>query len=80
MKIPLTRIGLVGPLPPPYGGMANQTRQLARLLQLEGIQVELVQVNAPYQPAWAGKIRGLRAFFRLMPYLLRLWQGGSFYI
>ncbi len=25
-------IGLVGPLPPPSGGMANQTRQLARLL------------------------------------------------
>ncbi len=26
------RIGLVGPLPPPAGGMAMQTRQLAELL------------------------------------------------
>ncbi|GJL75980.1 MAG TPA: glycosyltransferase family 4 protein [Nitrosomonas sp.] len=74
MSLPLLRIGLVGPLPPPYGGMANQTRQLARLLQQEGIQVELVQVNAPYQPAWAGKIKGIRAVFRLVPYLVRLWQ------
>ncbi len=30
------RIGLVGPLPPPAGGMANQTRQLAELLEREG--------------------------------------------
>ncbi len=74
MNIPLSRIGLIGPLPPPYGGMANQTRQLAKLLQQEGIQVELVQVNAPYRPAWSGKIRGLRAVFRLMPYLVSLWQ------
>jgi len=48
-------IGLVGPLPPPAGGMANQTRQLARLLGEAGIAVEVVQVNAPYQPAWAEK-------------------------
>ena len=30
------RVGLVGPLPPPAGGMANQTRQLAELLDAEG--------------------------------------------
>ena len=71
---PILHIGLVGPLPPPYGGMANQTRQLAGLLQQEGVLVELVQVNAPYQPAWAGKIRGLRAVFRLIPFLLQLWR------
>jgi hypothetical protein len=32
-------IGLVGPLPPPFGGMANQTRQLAELLRSEGLTV-----------------------------------------
>ena len=74
METTLTRIGLVGPLPPPYGGMANQTRQLESLLTQEGVQVDVVQVNAPYQPAWAGKITGVRAFFRLLPYLRRLWQ------
>ncbi|WP_256250604.1 glycosyltransferase family 4 protein [Nitrosomonas sp. Nm51] len=74
---PVLHIGLVGPLPPPYGGMANQTRQLAGLLQQEGVRVEVIQVNAPYQPAWAGKIRGLRAVFRLIPYLLRLWRAAG---
>lgn len=68
------RLGLVGPLPPPNGGMAMQTLQLARLLEEEGIAVELVQTNAPYRPALAGKIKGLRALFRLLPYLWRVWR------
>ncbi|WP_338769421.1 glycosyltransferase family 4 protein [Massilia sp. METH4] len=67
-------IGLVGPLPPPSGGMANQTLQLAGLLRGEGIEVETVQVNAPYQPAWAGRIKGVRAIVRLLPYLAGLWR------
>jgi phenylacetate-CoA ligase len=70
-------IGLVGPLPPPPGGMANQTRQLARLLEEEGVCVEVVQVNAPYWPRWIGSIRGVRALFRLVPFLLRLWRAAG---
>jgi glycosyltransferase involved in cell wall biosynthesis len=66
------RIALVGPLPPPAGGMANQTRQLAELLGAEGATVEIVQVNRPYSPTWIGRIRGLRAVFRLVPYMWRL--------
>jgi len=66
-------ITLVGPLPPPAGGMANQTRQLAHLLSREGCDVLLVQTNAPYYPAWVATIRGLRALFRLIPYIHRLW-------
>lgn len=68
------RLGLVGPLPPPNGGMAMQTLQLARLLRDEGLVVELVQTNAPYWPAFAGRITGLRALFRLVPYLWRVWR------
>ena len=68
------RIALVGPLPPPSGGMANQTRQLAELLGSEGLRVEVVQVNPPYRPAWVGAVWGVRAFFRLVPYLLALWR------
>jgi glycosyltransferase involved in cell wall biosynthesis len=71
------RIALVGPLPPPSGGMANQTKQLAGLLAAEGVRVELVQVNAPYRPAWIASLRGVRAMFRLFPYLLRLWQAAG---
>ena len=68
------RVGLVGPLPPPAGGMANQTRQLAELLRAAGAMVRLVQTNAPYRPAWAGHIPLLRAVFRLLPYLAALWR------
>ncbi len=74
MKTSKLRIALVGPLPPPAGGMANQTLQLARLLREEGASVELIQVNRPYQPAWIGKVKGARALFRLLPYLLHLWR------
>ncbi len=68
------RIALVGPLPPPAGGMATQTAQLRRLLGEAGAQVELVQSNAPYRPAWIARLPGLRAFWRLPFYLLKLWQ------
>ena len=71
------RLALVGPLPPPFGGMANQTRQLSELLTSEGVFVEVVQVNAPYRPTWIEKLKGLRALFRLVPYLLRLWRAAG---
>ncbi len=67
-------IALVGPLPPPFGGMANQTRQLANLLEKEGIKVVLVQTNARYRPAWIAGVIGLRALFRLLPYLFSVWM------
>jgi len=71
------RVGLVGPLPPPAGGMANQTRQLLELLRQEGADVEFVQTNAPAQPAWTGRVRGLRAVVRLIPYVGALWRLAS---
>ena len=67
-------IGLVGPLPPPFGGMANQTRQLAELLRGEGLMVSVVQTNAEYRPSWVSGLPVIRAFFRLVPYLLNLWN------
>jgi glycosyltransferase involved in cell wall biosynthesis len=54
--------------------MANQTRQLARLLGEEGLHVELIQTNAPYKPSWIERWRGIRALFRLLPYLRVLWK------
>lgn len=69
------RVCLVGPLPPPDGGMANQTRQLAGLLRGEGFRVDVVQTNAAYRPAWIGRVRIARAVFRLLPYVARLWSG-----
>lgn len=71
------RIGLVGPVPPPPGGMAMQTRQLAELLQREQAHVVLVPTNAPYRPAWVAGLRGIRALFRLVPYLVALWRAAG---
>jgi glycosyltransferase involved in cell wall biosynthesis len=71
------RVGLVGPLPPPAGGMANQTRQLAELLRAAGATVHLVQSNAPYRPAPVARWPVLRAAFRLLPYLAALWRAAG---
>lgn len=70
-------IGLVGPLPPPGGGMANQTRQLAELLRSEGALVQVVQTNSQYRPALVSRARGLRALFRLVPYVFALWRAAG---
>lgn len=68
------RVLIVGPLPPPAGGMANQTEQLVRLLNLEGLAVRVVQTNIAYRPDWVARWRGVRAMFRLMPYIIALWR------
>ncbi len=67
------RVGLVGPLPPPAGGMANQARQLAELLDPVCQTVTFVQTNAPYPARWIGRLPVVRAGFRLLPYLWKLW-------
>ncbi|WP_290610850.1 glycosyltransferase family 4 protein [Arsukibacterium sp. UBA3155] len=70
-RAPLT-LALVGPIPPPAGGMAMQTAQLLRLLtETDQINVKLVAVNPPYRPQWVANIPVLRALCRLLPYF---WQ------
>ncbi len=76
MTVPL-RVLMVGPLPPPSGGMANQTRQLVRLLEAEGIAVSVIRTNAPYRPAWVGPLRGVRSVFRLIPYMTELFEAAG---
>lgn len=68
------RLGVVGPLPPPAGGMATQTRQLVNLLREEHVDVSLVQNNKPYSPKFIEKVKGVRALFRLIPYLFEVWK------
>ncbi len=68
------KIGIVGPLPPPAGGMATQTRQLYELLTAEGLDVRIVQTNPPYSPSWIAEIKGFRALFRLLPFFLKVWK------
>lgn len=71
------RLTIVGPLPPPSGGMANQCKQLLGLLEGEGAQVELVRTNTPYSPAFVGRVPVLRAFARLVPYIFALWRAAG---
>jgi glycosyltransferase involved in cell wall biosynthesis len=54
--------------------MAMQTLQLSDLLAGEGVTVEVLQTNAPYRPHFVEGIRGIRALFRLIPYLFNLWS------
>ncbi len=70
----LPRVCIVGPFPPPSGGMANQCQQLIQLLTAEGMDVKFVRTNSPYQPAWVEKVPVVRSFFRLLPYLASLWR------
>lgn len=71
------RLCIVGPLPPPAGGMANQCAQLVRLLRADGAEVELVRNNAPYRPAAFGRFPVLRAGARMLPYLFSLWRAAG---
>ncbi len=71
------RIALVGPVPPPAGGMAMQTRQLAELLQGAQARVTLVPTNAAYRPAFVAGWPVVRALFRLVPYLVALWRAAG---
>lgn len=61
-------------MPPPFGGMANQTRQLNTLLTSEGLHVTVVRTNADYRWDWLANLKGIRAVARLLPYLLDLWR------
>ena len=69
------RVCLVGPLPPPSGGMANQCEQLLRLMGQDGMAMTLVRTNAPYRPEWVARLPLLRALFRLLPFIWQLWRG-----
>lgn len=71
------RLLLVGPLPPPAGGMANQARLLRERWLGSGARVAFVQTNAPYRPRWVAGFRGVRALFRLVPYLRALWRASA---
>lgn len=71
------RVALIGPVPPPAGGMAMQTQQLKELLEAAQARVTLVPTNAPYRPAFVGRWPGVRAAFRLLPYAAALWRAAG---
>lgn len=72
-KIKNGPIALVGPLPPPSGGMANQAELLYDCLSSGGIKIVFIRTNCEYRPNWIKNIRGLRAIFRLVFYFVEIW-------
>ena len=68
------RIALVGPQPPPAGGMARLTSLLEERLRDEGAFVEHVPTNPPWGSGWPGRVRGMRALVRLLAYIAPLWR------
>ncbi len=70
----LNKVVIVGPLAPPAGGMANQTKKLSEFLQSEGLAVDIVRTNADYKPAFVGKLPIIRSFFRLALYKISLFK------
>ncbi|MEW6994712.1 glycosyltransferase family 4 protein [Colwelliaceae bacterium MEBiC 14330] len=68
----IAKVSIVGPLAPPAGGMANQTRKLAEFLRAEKISVDIIRTNPDYKPAFVAKIPVIRAVFRLFSYIVTL--------
>jgi len=66
------RVAVVGPIPPPAGGMANQTKALVDALQEEGAKPVLIAVNRPVRPNFIGRVPVVRALWRLPIYCLEL--------
>ena len=71
------RIALIGPLPPPAGGMGDQMLRLSEMLRREGAEVTVLQTNGTYRPAWIASLRGVRAAARLLPYVAALWRAAG---
>jgi glycosyltransferase involved in cell wall biosynthesis len=70
-------LALVGPTPPPAGGMASQTVELARLLGEDGAKVIVVSGNARCCPQWLERIPIVRTGIRLVAYCFRLWRAAG---
>lgn len=68
------KIAIVGPIPPPNGGMAMQTKQLIRLVSEAGCDVTLIATNSDYRPAVIGRVPVIRALFRLCCYFFTLMR------
>ena len=69
------RILIVAPSPPPYGGMAIQSRQLERRLRAEGSSVVFFPSNLPFPP-WlkaVDRVPALRTVLRTARIWSRLW-------
>jgi glycosyltransferase involved in cell wall biosynthesis len=75
-RFPICRVLLVGPTPPPYGGMAFQARLLEKMLVSDGHQVFFLPANPPLPQGfgWLARVPGLRTVARAMSIWVRFWR------
>jgi L-malate glycosyltransferase len=73
-QIASSRILIIGPQVPPYGGMALQAEKLERLLRREGHLVVFLPSNLPFpRPlGFVERLRGIRPFIRCSVFTWKL--------
>jgi glycosyltransferase involved in cell wall biosynthesis len=71
------RVAIIGPLPPPAGGMGDQVMQLAEQMRGEGADVRVVRTNPPNPLRWVAATPGVRTLARLPVYLRDLWRAAG---
>lgn len=72
MKQPKMKICVIGPEPPPNGGMAMQCQLLRNCLKKDGLQVEFCPVNFKLKPFFLNRIKVFRAVMRFFWYFIKL--------
>lgn len=66
------KICVIGPEPPPNGGMAMQCQLLRNCLKKDGLQVEFCPVNFKLTPNFLNQIKIFRAIIRFFCYFFKL--------
>ena len=65
------RVLIVGPKPPPYGGMAIQAQALVARLRQDGADADFLATN-PEVFRWLGQLKGIRTVIQSLLYLTNL--------
>jgi glycosyltransferase involved in cell wall biosynthesis len=75
-EIGTLRVQLVGPVPPPYGGMALQAVLLQRLLRQDGMIADLLGHNEALCESlrFVERVPGLRTGIRAVRFYFRFWS------
>ena len=74
-----TKVLIIAPVPPPYGGMALQAGLLAKLLRQDGVGAEVLGYNRPFHPRlhFLERIPAVRTALRTVVFIARAWRLAS---
>ena len=70
------RVLLIAPVPPPYGGMALQAKLLRRMLEEDGVSVDLLGHTQPFSRRlrFLERVPGVRTLLRAIVFYSRFWR------